>query len=131
MDKMSVKILRFLKREAKPVHLNTIVKEFGQEASKSLVYLKDSGYISEGQRVAGVEGTVGNHTLRYKSDLTFSITSLGHDFLEHKFGNDFDRWLNRVNGIYAIVGGALLSKPLWALIEWIWDWLGELIAHLR
>lgn len=129
MDKLSVKILRYLKEEARPVHINEIVAKFGAESTKAVAYLKDNNYASEGKRVSGIEGTNGNRTLRYRSDLTFSLSPLGKDFLEHKFGNDFDRWLNRFNGIYAIIGGALLSKPLWGLIEWVWGWIKQIISE--
>lgn len=120
MDRLSVKVLRFLRGQDSPVHEDEIVRRFGPEARKSLDFLKKGNYILEGKAYGGMSfDESGRAHRRYVGNSQYEIDSAGRDFLEAKPGVDFDRWLNRLDVIGSILGGALLSKPLWALIEWI------------
>lgn len=125
MDRISVKILKYLKKENKAVSRETIVDLFGKGANKSLEYLEKEDYIQEGREYIEMLLRDINHRQRYdyRRNSMFEITSEGLDFLEHKPGRDFDHWINRISVICAILGGALLSKPLWVLLEWLWDFL--------
>lgn len=124
MDKMSIKILRHLEKQKDKTSRKDIVKKFGDGAGKSLSYLERNNYIQSDKRFAGVD--FGNKPI-FLSTGMYEIAPLGLDFLESKPGLDFDRWLNRISIIASILGGALLSKPLWTVIDWISDWL---VKHL-
>lgn len=123
MDKTSVKILRYIKRHGPHVSAKVIEDKFGKEAKSSISYLESQKYIKSQRRLAG-PGVGGKPV--FLSTGIYEIDSLGRDFLQHKFGNDFDRWLNRISIILSILGGALLSKPLWTAIEWLVDWISQL-----
>lgn len=127
MDKTSIKVLKYLKKQSDPVSKGSIVKNFGKDAGKSLDYLKANGFIREGRRFVSVSfnDNTGRATYNYGPNEMFEIDSTGLDFLQHKPGNDFDHWLNRLSIILSILGGALLSKPLWAAIEWIMNWFAK------
>lgn len=127
MDKTSIKVLKYLKKQSDPVSKGSIVEKFGKNAGKSLDYLKANGFIREGRRFVSVsfDDNTGRAIHNYGPNEMFEIDSAGLDFLQHKPGNDFDHWLNRLSIILSILGGALLSKPLWAAIEWIMNWFAK------
>lgn len=122
MDKLSVKVLRHIKKHGPRISSKTIIEKYGENSKVSLDYLEKESYIKSEKRIAGV-GAGGKPV--YISTGNYTITSLGLDFLQHKPGNDFDRWLNRISIVLSILGGALLSKPLWTLIEWVAEWLKQ------
>lgn len=122
MDRLSINVLRYLKKQNNPILKETITEKYGTQASKSLRYLEDNGYIKSGKELFPHLTENGKRTM-FVSDGKYEITSLGIDFLQHKPGNDFDRWLNRISMLASMLGGALLSKPLWLLIEWIIEWI--------
>lgn len=132
MDNKSVKVLAYLKGQTDPVSKEQIIKEFGSDAAKSLAYLKENRFITEGSMPVSVsfDHVTGRATHNYGPNSMFEIASEGLDFLQHKPWNDFDRWLNRFSLLFSIIGGALLSKPLWAAIEWVWNWLVLLSSQI-
>lgn len=130
MDKLSVKVLKYIKKRNSPVKRSEIVAKFGENSIRSLEYLKKNDYIKDGKVVSGVVSNGGKLAPHYTSNFIYDITSSGLDFLESKPGRDFDRWLDRANIIFPMVGGALLSKPLWDLIGWVKDWLLQALERV-
>ena len=124
MDKMSFRILRYLKKQNAKTSRKAIIDKFGAQANKSLSYLEQGGYIHSDKRIAG---TGFDRKPVYISIGMYEITSSGLDFLEAKPGQDFDRWLNRISVLGSILGGALLSKPLWDVIDRVREWLASFL----
>lgn len=132
MDRTSVKVLKYINKQNRAVLAEQVTEKFGDKGSQSLAMLYHEGYLSRSLEQTVIHSNTDTEELESKTVLTnvYYIEPLGRDFLEHRFGNTFDRWLGRANGISSILGGALLSKPLWAILEWswakallIWDWL--------
>ena len=122
MDRTSVKVLKYINKKDAPVFAEQIAEKFGERGTQSLSMLYHEGYLSRSLE----RTTTGTNAVAGKSETeiltnAYYIEPLGRDFLEHRFGNVFDKWLGRANGIFSILGGALLSKPLWAILEWSWD----------
>ena len=122
MDKLSLKVLRYLAKQSAPVHRNHIIERFGKSAAESIRYLEKSEYIKSGTIPVHGFPIIGGNA-RKLSDQRYTIASLGLDFLQRRPGDIFDRWLSRVSIIASVLGGALLSKPLWMLIDLICNWL--------
>lgn len=125
MDRTSVKVLKYINKKDGSVRTEQIIEKFGNNGAQSLSMLCDEGYVSRSIERTGTEGSLCH---------VYYIEPLGRDFLEHRFGDMFDKWLGRANGIFSILGGALLSKPLWTILEWVWlkvilfwDWICGLI----
>lgn len=121
MDKTSVKVLLYMNSQSQPVSAEKISEKYGSNGTQSLKMLHAAEYIS--RRIEKDEPS-GSFVHVYE------LEPLGRDFLEHRFGNLFDKWLSRANGLIPILGGALLSKPLWAILDWaidkaakIWEWI--------
>lgn len=121
MDRTSVKVLRYIKKNAGSVSSENIIEKFGSDGVQSLSMLCDESYLSCSLERTGHQETLCN---------IYRLEPHGRDFLENRFGDIFDKWLSRANAILPILGGALLSKPLWAILEWaaskatlIWEWL--------
>ena len=112
MDRTSVKVLKYIKQKDGAVCAEQIIKKFGRSGAQSLSMLCDEEYLSRSLERMGPEQAL--CTVYY-------IEPRGRDFLEHRFGDIFDKWLGRASAIFPILGGALLSKPLWAILEWSWD----------
>ena len=112
MDRTSVKVLTYINKKSGPVLTEQITEKFGDKGTQSLSMLYNEGYLSRSLERTGTAEILTN---------AYYIEPLGRDFLEHRFGNMFDKWLGRANGIASILGGALLSKPLWVILEWSWD----------
>lgn len=125
MDRTSVKVLKYINKNTGPVFTEQITEKFGDKGTQSLSMLYHEGYLSRSLERSGTPETLTN---------AYYIEPLGRDFLEHRFGDIFDKWLGRAGAIFPILGGALLSKPLWAILEWVWlkvlllwDWICGLI----
>lgn len=112
MDRTSIKVLKYINKKSGPVLTEQITEKFGDKGTQSLSMLYHEGYLSRSLKRSGTPETLTN---------AYYIEPLGRDFLEHRLGNTFDKWLGRANGIASILGGALLSKPLWTFLEWVWD----------
>lgn len=122
MNRLSIRVLRHIKKQTSPIAKDAIVAQFGDGAIESIRYLREEGYIRSGKVICPHRTSDGRHEI-YAPDGKYEITAQGLDFLQHKFGNDFDKWLNRISILLSILGGALLSKPLWSLIDRITNWL--------
>lgn len=120
MDKLSTKVLRYLKNQSEPVSKDDLVTKFGPKAAESVRYLEKAEYIKSGSTFFPHTNSSGNRAF-YISNGKYEIASAGLDYLQSKPGRDFDRWLNRISILLSILGGALLSKPLWSFLEWIWS----------
>ena len=120
MEKLALKIMKFLNMQSTPVAFSDIKSQFGENAGSALSYLGKEEYIQQGRIFKPHQTATGKKF--YMTDGKYQITSKGRSFLEEKPGRDFDKWLNRLNIILPMIGGALLSKPLWDFIEWIWKW---------
>lgn len=124
MDKLSVRVLRYLSKQSEPASKDLILKEFGNEAAESIRYLEQSEYIKSGKTIFP-HRTLDGHQSMYISNQKYEIASKGLDFLQSKPGRDFDRWINRISILASVLGGALLSKPLWAVIDWFLELLSR------
>lgn len=125
MEKLAVSILKHLKKQSSYVPFDDLKNKFGPNTGSALSFLEKEEYINQGRVFRPHQTATGRE--HYIKDGTYQITSKGRSFLEEKPGNDFDRLLNRLNILLPIVGGALLSKPLWDLLEWLWNWFMRLI----
>lgn len=125
MEKLALMILKYIKKESCSVSFSEIKNKFGDDSGSALSALERLGYVSEEtvfkphQTIHGME--------RYMGNGKYKITSEGRAYLEEKPGQDFDKWLNRFSTVSSVLGVALLSKPLWFLIEWAWGYLKEAI----
>lgn len=126
MEKLAVRILRHLGKSNAPVSREDLNAKFGQNAGSALSYLENEGYVKQGTVLRPRVGTHPNDF--YQPNGMFQITSKGRAFLQEKPGNDFDRWLSRVSVLASILGGALLSKPLWALVDLVMEWVKEVLS---
>lgn len=120
MDKLSTKVLRYLQKQTEPVSKKDLVVKFGEKAAESIRYLEKAEYIKSGSTFYPHTNGSGKQAF-YISNQKYEIASAGLDYLQSKPGRDFDRWLNRISILLSILGGALLSKPLWSFLEWIWE----------
>ena len=124
MEKLAVDILKYLKKQSDYTPFDDLKTKFGANTGSVLSYLEKEEYIHQG-RVFKPHQTP-NGKAFYMQDGKYQITSKGRSFLEEKPGRDFDKWLNRLNILLPIIGGALLSKPLWDFLEWLWEWFIKL-----
>ena len=106
MDKLSVRVLKYLAKENRKINKNEIISVFGESAQESLSYLEKNDYISSEKVPAGIGP---DKKVVFLSNGVYSITSFGKGFLEAKPGRDFDKWLTRLVAIWgAITGTAAL-----------------------
>lgn len=124
MEKLAIEILKHIKKAPGPVAFSEIKTKFGPNTGSALSYLEKEEYIQQGQIFKPHQTATGRE--HYMKDGKYQLTSKGRSFLEEKPGRDFDKWLNRLNILLPMIGGALLSKPLWDFIEWLWEWLTKL-----
>lgn len=122
MDKLSVKVLRYLDKQSEPVSKDTIAEKFGRQASESVRYLESAGFIKSGKAFMPHRNSNGQQAY-FISNNKYEIASPGRDYLQSKPGKDFDRWLSRISILFSVLGGALLSKPLWAFLEWLRNYI--------
>ena len=125
MEKLAVRILRRLVKSDAPVSLEDLKDKFGKNTGSALSYLEKEDYIKQGTVFRPRASTHPNNF--YKPNGMFQITSKGRAFLQEKPGKDFDRWISRVSILASILGGALLSKPLWALVDLIVEWVKKVL----
>lgn len=121
MEKLAVDILKYLKKQSDYIPFDDLKTKFGANTGSALSYLEKEEYIHQGQIFRPHQTATGKEY--YMKDGTYQITSKGRAYLEEKPGKDFDKWLNRFNILLPMIGGALLSKPLWDFIEWLWNWI--------
>ena len=121
MEKLAVSVLRFLNNQSAYVSFDDLKDKFGPNIGSVLSYLEKNEYVHQGQIFRPHQTAIGKEY--YMKNGTYQITSKGRAFLEEKPGKDFDKWLNRFNILLPIIGGALLSKPLWDFLEWLWNWM--------
>ncbi len=104
MDKLSLKILKFIAQKQDNVARDTITSLFGDSSGKSLSYLLNEGFIKSGRSLVGVNPDM---KAIYLSNDIFSITSKGIDFLEKRPGKIYDIWSTRVLAIYGAITGTI------------------------
>lgn len=121
MDRTSVKVLKYIKKNGGSVSSDQIIAKYGRDGAESLSLLCEEGYLWRGLERTGPQEVLCD---------VCCLLPRGRGFLQGRFWELFDKWLNRTNAILPILGGALLSKPLWALLEWaaskmaeIWEWI--------
>lgn len=109
MDKTSVKILKYLKKRNRPVSADEISQKFGSIGEQSLSHLDSIRYISQGFRYGGItrNPVTGRAETCDVPDGQYKLEPPGRDFLEHKFWNDFDRWITRATAFIGFVTGVL------------------------
>lgn len=111
MDRLSVKVLKYIASRQDTVPKSDVIDLFGKISSKSLSFLEDEGFIKSGRALYGI-----NPGMKpvYVSDNHFTVTSKGLSFLEEKPGKDFDRWLTRFCAIWgAITGTVAIIAEIW------------------
>ncbi len=128
MEKLAVSILIELKEKSSPVSFYDLKDKFGANTGSALSYLEKEEYVSQGMVFRPHNTATGRE--HYMKDGNYEITSKGRAFLEEKPGKDFDKWLSRINVLIPILGGALLSKPLWAILEWVCNLFRRLISWI-
>lgn len=121
MEKLAVKILKYLLKQPDPIPFDDLKTKFGAYTGSVLSYLEKEEYIHQGRVFRPHETAYGKEY--YVPNGKYQISSKGRAFLEEKPGKDFDKWLNRFNILLPMIGGALLSKPLWDFLEWLWNWI--------
>lgn len=111
MDKLSLKVLRFISTKKDRVTRKLIIEKCGEGTQKSLTYLENDGFIQSGRIPIGMGPDL---KPVFRSDGKFSITSKGLEYLEARPGHVFDRWLTRFCAIWgAITGTAAIIAEIW------------------
>lgn len=112
MNRLSIKVLRFIKKQSEPVSKDVIISKFGNDAVESIRFLEKEEYIKAGKKIYPHRNLNGQHEI-FISNGKYEIAALGLDFLQHKPGRDFDRWLTRIIAIWgALTGTAALLIEL-------------------
>ena len=109
MDRTSVKVLKFIRKQAVPVSADVIVAKFGTPGEQSLSRLCEGKYISQGIAKTWLyhNGATGTSETKAVHNAMYTIEPLGRDFLEHKFWDDFDKWLVRLCAIWGAITGTI------------------------
>lgn len=109
MDKTSVKVLKYINKQDNPVSADQIIEKYGSKGKQSLFLLCQGNYLSRGidKTVYYHNPTTGRADSKAILNNMYSIEPLGRDLLEHKFWNDFDRWLTRGTAIIGFVTGVI------------------------
>lgn len=105
MEKLAVKILRYLKKQSSPVPLSVLTQKYGCAAERAVTFLDENGFVSQGSEYFPHETDAG--TAYFVKDGKFSIASSGCSYLEHKFADDFDRWITRGTAVIGFVTGVI------------------------
>ena len=114
MDRLTVKVLKYLRKQNEPVCLDKILDLYGKTAQKSIEYLESQGYATDKKVFGGMEYRNGKPRPAFVSNRFWEITSKVIDFIQHKPGQDFDRWATRLVAIWgAITGTIALLLELW------------------
>lgn len=109
MDKLSNKVLKYLKKQTSPTPQAVITDKYGENAKRSLNYLEKDGFIRLGTIFGDrfIEYDKLPNALKANQSLVYEITSLGINYLEEKPGQDFDRWLTRIAAIIGAITGCV------------------------
>lgn len=107
MDRLTVKVLKYLSKQHEPVHLEKILSRFGKNSEKSMEYLGTYGYAKDKKTIGGIEVRNGKPQPSFVSNKMWEITSAGIDYIQHKPGNDFDRWITRLVAIWGAITGTI------------------------
>lgn len=107
MDKLSVKVLKYIASDQCITPRSAIIEKFGESAANSLSFLDEQKYIKSGQRPTGLNG-------KCRSDGQYAITSKGLAYLEKRPGRIFDHWLTRFCAIWgALTGTTAIIAEIW------------------
>lgn len=107
MDKLSVKVLKYIASDQSITPREAIIEKFGDPAANSLSFLEDDGYIKSGRKPTGLNG-------KYRSNGQYAATSKGLAYLEKRPGKIFDHWMTRVCAIWgAFTGTAAIIAEIW------------------
>lgn len=117
MDRLTIKVLKLIQKQGKPIHEATIVEKFGDEARSSLEYLKGIEYIHEGSEIQGMYYDSNENRMRPEivPNGVFEIRPAGKDFLQSSPGVNFDRWITRICAIVGAVTG--IAALIWEIID--------------
>lgn len=109
MDRTSVKVLKYINKQDDPVSDDQVMEKYGSKGQQSLSMLYQEGYLSRGigQTIYYCDAATGKSETKTKLNNLYSIEPPGRDFLEHKFWNDFDRWVTRGAAIVGFVTGMI------------------------
>lgn len=97
MDKLSLRILKYISKGNGTVEHESIIEKFGDNSQRSLTFLENECFIKSGRLPAG--GGV------FCSDGLYVITSKGLAFLEARPGKLYDIWSTRFFAIWGAVTG--------------------------
>lgn len=111
MDKLSCKVLKYIKAKKKGATKKSILDKYGSSAGKSLEYLTMNRYIKSGHVMSHIGADM---KPIFVSNGVYSITSEGLAFLEELPGKKYDRWSTRFLAIYAaITSTAAILIEIW------------------
>ena len=96
MDRTSIKVLKYIKKNAGSVRSEQIIEKFGSNGVQSLSMLYREGYLSRSFAGTGAKEILCN---------IYRLQPAGRDFLEHKFWNDFDKWVTRGAAFVGFITG--------------------------
>lgn len=113
LEKIAVKILRQLDKEESSVSRKSIIEKYGSKASGALSFLEKEHYIKQGSVFMPHQNA--NGRAFYMPNGEFEIDSIGRDYLQHKFWNDFDRWATRICAVVGAITG--IASLVWQVIE--------------
>ena len=109
MDRTSIKVLKFIGKQSAPVSSDVVIAKFGTPGEQSLSQLCEERYISRGVSKTWLyhNSATGTSETKTTPNSMYTIEPLGRDFLEHKFWNDFDKWLVRLCAIWGAITGTI------------------------
>lgn len=97
MDRTSVKVLRYIKKNGESVRVEQIVEKFGSSGTQSLSMLCSEDYLSRSFERADPLAPPCN---------IYYMEPKGRGFLQRKFWDDFDRWITRAAALIGLITGA-------------------------
>lgn len=106
MDKTSVQILKYLKKQAKAVSKESIVERFGECALASVEYLLDLGYIEETKSLYAGR-TVGGDLTQKRANGKYRLKGAGLVYLECRISNSVDQWFTRIMALIGTITGII------------------------
>lgn len=109
MDRVSIKVLRYLKKQDKAVSRDAVAQKYGAKGEQSLSQLSVDNYISQGVKYAGISRNpvTGRAETKNAPNGMYTIEPKGRDFLEHRFWNGFDRWITRATALIGFATGLI------------------------
>ena len=110
MDKLSLKILKYIAFQEDNVPAKSIIDLFGPTAQKSLDFLLKECFVKSKETILGIGADM---KPVFAPIGIYSITSKGLAFLEERPGVLYDKWSTRFFAIWgAITGTAALVLEL-------------------